>query len=143
MTKRRKTQKKHTLRIWIFRILFAVYLAAIIWLCFGHFDDIRHFDLTFYGLPKDKIVHFCMFLPFVFFARWSFNWRHDKFWRRILIYLFIILIGLLLGAATEIGQGLTDYRSEDPLDFYSDSLGIAVGAVLTIMTEILFVRKYD
>ncbi len=143
MSRRRRSGKKHTLRIRLIRLLFAAYLAAVIWLCFGHFEEFRHFDMDFFGIPKDKVVHFCMFLPFTFFARWSFDWRHDKLWLRILIYLFIIIVGLILGAATEVGQGLTDYRSEDPLDFYADALGIAVGTVLTIMTEILFVNKYD
>ena len=47
-----------------FRILFFLYIAAVLYLCFGRFDNAPSIELNLWGIPTDKIVHFLMFFPF-------------------------------------------------------------------------------
>lgn len=131
---------KHTT---LFKILFVLYIAAVVWLCFGHFENVHITKLTFLGIPKDKIVHFCMFFPFACFVRWSFHWRLDKGWKRALIYAGAILIGALLAVASEVGQGMTNYRSEDPFDFLADFIGIISGALMAFIIDSFLTKHYD
>ena len=55
------------------RILFAVYLAAVLVLCFGKFPSSEDVPKYLWGIPTDKIVHFLMFLPFPVLAYLAFD----------------------------------------------------------------------
>ena len=113
-------------------VLFVIYLAAVIWCCFGHFDDLPDVDKSLFGIPTDKIVHFIMFLPFPVLCFKSFSFLAGKQWRAILTIIVIFILGCLLAAGTEIGQSFTKYRSGDPLDFISDVAALVVSSIATL-----------
>ena len=127
--------------IWA-RILFGVYLLTVAWLCFGQFDNTPDVPWSFLGIPSDKVVHFCMFLPFPFLAYLAFDRYTDKFWSSLLWTAVSLVAGALVAAGTEIGQArLTTYRSGDKNDFLADLLALAVGSVIVFLLDIRKQRK--
>lgn len=108
------------------RILLLLYIAAMLFLCFGKFENLPETP-SFLPIGADKIVHFCMFLPFVPLFVLAFVQKRGKWW---IILLFAIL-GVCFAALTEVGQGMTDYRSQDIFDFIADSTGLITGALLS------------
>jgi len=122
----------------ISRIIFVLYLCAVAWLCFGHFDSTPDVPTVIFGIPTDKIVHFSMFLPFPIVTYFAFNRYSDKFLKAFLWLWAVFFIGALLAAGTELGQGMTDYRSADHRDFLADLCGLGTGSLAVLL---LMIRK--
>ena len=63
----------------ISRILLILYVIAVGILCFSRFNTGIDLSSTWFGIPKDKVVHFTMFLPYpilmyaAFFDRAGFD----------------------------------------------------------------------
>lgn len=119
----------------IFPLMFICYICAVGFLCFGHFEDMPDVATTIFGIPTDKVVHFSMFFPFPLLAYATFGRKTKGRWNSILFILAIFLAGCILGIATELGQGLTDYRSCDINDFRADSLGMALSSVCALIID--------
>ena len=51
------------------------------------------------------------------------------------MFLPFPIIAVIAGG-TELGQGLTDYRSADPKDFLADGIGLAVGAIVALILDL-------
>lgn len=119
----------------IFPLMFICYILAVGFLCFGHFEDMPDVATTIFGIPTDKVVHFTMFFPFPLLAYATFGRKTKGRWNSILFILAIFLVGCILGIATELGQGLTDYRSCDINDFRADSLGMALSSVCALIID--------
>ena len=126
-----------TKRKLFFRLLFLGYLAAVLVLCFGRFDNVPSVPWTLFGIPADKVVHFCMFFPFPVLAFLAFD-RYTETVRSTLLYAGITLVaGLLLAVGTEWGQArLTNYRSGDPLDFAADAVALFLSFLLVVFWDI-------
>lgn len=120
----------------LFVALLVLYLATVAWLCFGSFDNAPSIKPDFLGIPTDKIVHFCMFLPFPIIAWKVIPGTTKKPWHSLVLAIGLFLIGCVIAAGTELGQGLTDYRSADPKDFLADGLGLATGAVTALILDL-------
>lgn len=112
------------------RILMAVYLAAVCFLCFGSFSG-PDFDVpkSLFGIPVDKVVHFAMYLPFVPLFYHCFS-AEKRGW---IVLAAGFVLALAFGALIEQGQGLTTYRSCDAKDFLADGLGTLAGLVVTVI----------
>ena len=116
------------------RIAFFLYLAAIVWLCFGQFDQVPQMQRTIWGIPTDKIAHFLMFFPFPLLAYFAFDRYSERFWPAALWSLVTLTAGLLIAAGTEVGQArLTTYRSGDVLDFQADFLALGTGTLIVLL----------
>lgn len=115
------------------RLIFVIYLGVVVYLCFGHFDQMPSVSSTILGIPTDKVVHFCMFFPFVPLSYFAAGAKLKSPWLALLLTAALFVLGAVIAAATEIGQGLTAYRSRDPLDFRADVLSLAAGSALTII----------
>ncbi len=124
----------------IFLILFLIYLGLVLWCCFGNFSDMPDVQKEMFGIPTDKVVHFIMFLPFVFLGYMSFASRPKKRVQSILLVLASLAGGVLMAVATEIGQSLTSYRTGDAFDFVADGTGLLVATVFTLI--LVFFKKY-
>ena len=119
------------------RILLVLYLIALVWLCFGHFDSMPHVKRYYWGIPTDKIVHFLMFLPFPILAYFAFDRYAEKFWPSVAWTAAAFLAGILLAAGTEVGQAcLTSYRSGDPNDFRADLVALGVSTLLVFILDL-------
>ena len=127
------TRKKITI---FFRIVFLLYLAALAYLCFGHFDSLPRVKPYFLGLPIDKVVHFVMFFPFPLLLFAAFDRITVKPWQSLVFALGAFALGCLLAAGTEIGQGLTGYRSPDTRDFLADTVSLGISSLLVLIIDL-------
>ena len=119
-----------------FRILLALYLLAIIVLCFGHFKSSPDIPKMLFGLPIDKVVHFCMFLPFPVLVFLAVDKYTTKAWHSVLFAVGLFVVGCAIAVATELGQGLTTWRSADPKDFWADATALAVSSLAVFIIDI-------
>ena len=119
------------------RILFAIYIIAVLVLCFGRFENTQEIPREFLGIPMDKIAHFLMFFPLPFLAFLAFDRYTERFWSSVLWTSVTFVAGCLFAAATEIGQALlTSYRSGDPTDFRADLIAIALGSLIIFFIDL-------
>ena len=126
----------------LFRILFLLYLTGVLYLCFGRFDNAPSVEWSLFGIPTDKLVHFCMFFPFPILAFLAFDWYTETA-RQTLAFMGITLaVGLLLAVGTEWGQAhFTDYRSADPWDFVADTSALVLSSILVSIWDIRKQKK--
>lgn len=121
----------------IFQLGFIVYLLAVLYLCFGKFENTPDIAWSFLGIPSDKLVHFCMFFPYPILAFLAFDRFTDTPKSTFLFSGITWVLGLLLAVATEWGQAhLTDYRSGDPWDLLADALAITLSTILVIFWDL-------
>ncbi len=129
-------------QIILFRILFVLYLAAVLYLCFGHFEHIPSVKRSFWGIPSDKLVHFCMFFPFPIIAYLAFDQFTETVPQTLLFTGVTLVLGLLLAMGTELGQAkLTHHRSGDSFDFLADSLAIAISSIIVFFLDVRKQKK--
>ncbi|MBQ4389172.1 MAG: VanZ family protein [Bacteroidales bacterium] len=121
----------------IARILFFLYLAAVLVLCFGRFKDVPSVPWTLLGIPSDKLVHFCMFFPFPILAFLAFD-KYTETPRSTFLFSGItFLVGVALAFGTEWGQAhLTTYRSGDPLDWLADISALFLSTLIVIIWDL-------
>lgn len=125
-----------------FRILFFLYLAGVLVLCFGRFENTPSVDISFFGIPTDKIAHFLMFFPFPILAFLAFDKYTETVKSTLLFTGATLAVGLLVAVATEWGQAnFTDYRSGDPLDLLADTLSLLMSSVLVAVVDIRKQRR--
>ena len=125
-----------------FQILFWIYVAGVLFLCFGHFDSTPSVPLDFFGIPTDKIVHFTMFFPFPILAFFAFDRYTDSVKSTLLFVGITFIVGLLLAFATEWGQAhLTEYRSGDSMDLLADTTALLLSSTLVAVLDIVKQRR--
>lgn len=124
--------------------LFILYLAAVLYCCFGRFSDLPEIGQdTFWGIPTDKIVHFLLFLPFPILCFLTFTGRTRKPAHTVLTVGCVFLTGCVIAAATEIGQSLTDYRSGDLLDFAADVTALTISSAAVTIIDLHIIKKHN
>ena len=57
----------------VFQYGFVLYLLAVLYLCFGKFENTPDVPWSLLGIPSDKLVHFGMFFPFPILAFLAFD----------------------------------------------------------------------
>lgn len=125
-----------------FQVIFFLYVAAVLFLCFAHFEQTPAIEWSLWGIPSDKVVHFCMFFPFPILAFLAFDRYTDSVRSTLLFSGITLLVGFLLAWGTEWGQAhLTDYRSEDPLDLLADGTALVFSTLLVIFLDIRKQKK--
>lgn len=122
----------------LFKVLFFLYLAAVLVLCFGHFDNTPSVPFTILGIPTDKVVHFCMFFPFPILAFLAFDRFTSTVPASLAFGACTLVVGILLAMGTEWGQAtLTNYRSGDRMDLLADSIALFLSTVLVTVWDIV------
>jgi len=125
-----------------FRVVFFLYVAAVLFLCFARFDNAPSVDLGLLGIPTDKLVHFAMFCPFPVLAYLSFNQFAGSTKATFWLMAVSLAAGLLLALGTEWGQAhLTSYRMGDSMDFAADTLGLLTASVLVLFWNVSQQKK--
>lgn len=120
-----------------FRVLFFLYLAGILFLCFAQFNSLPETPSAFLGIPMDKLVHALMFLPFPILAFLAFDRFTDTTRQTFLFVGVTLAVGLFLAAGTEWGQAaFTDYRKGDAWDFLADSIGLLLASAIVIIWDV-------
>jgi VanZ family protein len=113
-------------------LLFALYLAAVAYLCFlkpGSIPVLRQF---IFGIPTDKVIHFIMFLPYPILAYISFCPDRKGVFTHMLALIAIIAVGAAMAMGVERLQ-IAAGRNYDIKDFYANISGMAAGAAITLI----------
>lgn len=125
-----------------FRILFFLYLAGVLFLCFWPFESTPSVTDSILGIPTDKIAHFCMFVPFPVLAFLAFDKYTEKPLQSFLFVGITLLAGILLAFFTEWGQSsLTTWRNGDPWDFVADVIGITAASAAVLVRDLSKQKK--
>lgn len=114
-------------------LLFVIYLAAVMTVCFlrpGNIPPMRQFIL---GIPTDKVIHFLMFLPYPLLAYISFRPEKGSVGKHFLVLTGIITVGIVMAMGVEKLQIIAG-RNYDIKDFYANITGIIAGTIITIAT---------
>lgn len=122
-------------------LTFCLYIAAVLYLCLMKPDDMPQMELSFFGIPMDKLGHFVMFLPFPVLSYMLFYDRERKISYELLIMAAIIALGIGLAFGTEQLQAMTQYRTSDIMDVYSDMTGLAAGSIAAIILILIKRRR--
>lgn len=123
------------------RIILALYLVALVLLCLLNFNTPPNVQKSFFGIPTDKIVHFCMFFPLPILAFFAFDKYTEKVWTSLLLTLLTFAVGIGLAAFTEWAQSLTPYRSGEKTDFIADIIALAISSALVAVLDISKMKK--
>lgn len=121
----------------IFRILFCIYICAVGFLCFMKPSDMPEFEMSWFGLPSDKVAHFMMFLPFPILSFLAVRKADGSTGSRFLLLAVLFAAGALIAAGTEILQSLTKYRSYEVKDMLTDFAGLAAGSLITALSILI------
>ena len=120
-----------------FRILFFLYVAGVLFLCFGRFENTPSVEWSLFGIPTDKLVHFCMFFPFPILAFLAFDQFTETVPQTLAFVGVTLAVGILLAFGTEWGQAhLTDYRSGDPWDWVADISALVLSSLAVTFWDI-------
>ena len=117
----------------ISRILFCLYVTAVILLCIIKTESLPELPKTFLGIPLDKIAHFIMFLPYPILGYATFYPKDSSIWRNLALVAIICITGGVFAYSTETIQAMTDYRTSDIMDIAADSAGLLSGTLATII----------
>ena len=123
------------------RTVFAVYIVAVLVLCFAKFPSSEDVPMEMWGIPTDKVVHFLMFFPFALLAylafdRYAAKPRHSMLWAGV-----AFLAGAAFAAFTELVQSRLSYRSGDPADFKADLTAILASSVIVLIVILVKPKK--
>lgn len=114
-------------------ILFCLYIATVAYLCFAKPEDLPQLPQIWFGLPADKIVHFCMFLPFPLLGYLAFRPRKISWGRAIMLMSILIAAGVSAAIGTEHMQAMLQYRTAASDDLLADMIGIFCGGAATVL----------
>lgn len=120
-------ERKHTS---IF--ILGAYVVAVALMCFMKTDKIPSAEVSLFGIPADKAVHFIMFFPFPILAYSAFRPSGGGLWKDLAIFAVTLLAGAGFAAGTERIQSMLEYRSGDIVDFAADIAGMACGGMIII-----------
>jgi len=123
------------------RIGLAAYVALVLYLCFARFDNMPSVPMDMFGIPLDKVAHFLMFFPYPFLFCTAFYRADGTAGRSFRVLVAGLASGLLLALLTELGQGLTDYRSKDFWDFIADSAALACSFLTALVIGLVHKKR--
>lgn len=94
-----------------------------------------------WGIPKDKIAHFCMFFPFPIIFYLAFPKLRNTPRRYLKFSILALATGVATGLAIEIIQGWSGYRSCDMTDLLADFCGLAAAVLILQVFEAFVMDK--
>ena len=123
------------------RIILGLYLVAVGVLCLANFNTPPDMKKTLFGIPTDKVAHFCMFFPLPILAFFAFDKYTEKVWTSLLFTALTFAAGVGLAALTEWLQSMLPYRSGEQKDFIADVIALAVASVIVIVLDVSKMKK--
>ncbi len=126
---------------YILKGIFILYLTGLCFCCFWDFRSSIDLNSGLFGILNDKVVHFLLFFPMPFIAYFAFPRTRDTKRKFNKFCVSVFLLGTAVGAATEIVQGWTGYRSKDIIDLAADCCGLVSGIGCIQLVDILNKRR--
>lgn len=120
------------------RILLFIYVAAVLVLCLVNVPSVEELPKMILGIPIDKILHFCMFVPYPILIYGSFHNMTTRPYGHMLMLMTIITSGLAFAIGIEYLQSLTDSRSAEFLDFVADALGLFSSSFIILCASAIY-----
>lgn len=114
-------------------IIFCIYIAGIMYLCFARPDRIPQFPESWLGIPADKVGHFLMFSPFPLLGMLTLESDGMSTSRKLLLLAVLVAVGFGTATGTEQIQALLEYRTSDNTDLMADGIGLCFGAICSIL----------
>ena len=133
--------KKNRTRALLFKFLTVVYVVAVAWLCFANFQNPPDIPRTLFGIPIDKVIHFCMFFPFPILAFLAYDDFTERPIQALAALISICAVGAAFAGLTEFIQGQLSYRSKDIHDFGADCLAIGLSGFIVFVIDVCKMRK--
>ena len=127
--------KKTETRALVFKILMLMYILTVMYLCFADFKDLPDVPKTLWGIPMDKIVHFCMFFPFPILGFYAYDTLPGTPLKAFAAIIVLFSFGGIFAGLTETVQGMMPYRTEDIADFKADLLALALSSVIVFAVD--------
>ncbi|MCQ2174574.1 MAG: VanZ family protein [Bacteroidales bacterium] len=118
------------------RILFLLYIAAVVWICIYHFRDLSRFPRIIWGIHSDKLVHFALFFPFPILAYLSYDKTKYNTGSSVLFIIATFILGFTVAGATEYIQRFLPYRTADYTDMRADILSIGISCLLVFIADL-------
>ena len=118
-----------------------VYIIAVAYICFGRINNLQHIPRHFLGFETDKVIHFCMFFPFMIISFFCFRNIARKPLKSLLWTVCTFLVGAAFAALTEIIQSKLVYRCGDFRDFNADTLALGITSLI-VMAINFFIRHH-
>jgi VanZ family protein len=111
-----------------YRILFFTYTALLVVVAFLPINSTETVNNIFIiSMRMDYILHFVLFLPWVFLLRMVTN---KTFKTAPYKTLALIFLGVLFAFSTEFVQYFLSYRTFNINDLIANGLGVVLGAVV-------------
>ena len=123
-------------RALIFRVLMLIYIFAVMYLCFAHFNNLPDAPRTIFGIQTDKIAHFIMFFPFPILGFYAYDRLTKTPLQAFAAVITIFSTGGVFAGITEIVQGAMPYRTQDIHDFHADLLALGIAAVIVFVIDV-------
>lgn len=118
-----------------------LYLFAVMYLCFAHFNDLPDVPRHLFGIETDKLVHFFMFFPFPILCFFAYDHLTEKPIQALAAIIVILAFGGIFAGLTEIVQGMMPYRTEDIKDYGADMLALSISATLVFIIDVLQMKR--
>lgn len=116
----------------IVRVLLFVYIGTIFYLFLADSDNFSSFpQVSFLGIPADKLFHFLAYTPFVILLYFSFSLPRLKA-RFCYGIPFVLIVGAVICTITEILQLTNPTRSFSMYDLAANYLGLLTGAIFVL-----------
>lgn len=125
----------------LFRALLIIYIGAIAYLCFAKMNNLPQVQKEFFGIPTDKLVHFCMFFPFPIIAFYAFDRRLKSRAELLSSLIKLCAWGCIFAGVTEMVQATLPYRSQDVKDFAADCIAIGISSLILLIINLIKFKK--
>ena len=125
----------------LFRVLLFIYIGAIAYLCFAKMNNLPQIQKEFFGIPTDKLVHFCMFFPFPIIAFYAFARRLKSRAELLRSLIKLCAWGCIFAGVTEMVQATLPYRSQDVKDFAADCIAIGISSLILLIINLIKFKK--
>ena len=125
----------------LFRVLLFIYIGAIGYLCFAKMNNLPQVQKEFFGIPTDKLVHFCMFFPFPIIAFYAYDRRFKSRVELVSSLVKLCAWGCIFAGVTEMVQATLPYRSQDVKDFAADCIAIGISSLILLIINLIKFKK--
>ena len=125
----------------ILKAIFILYIIGLCFCCFWNFRSSIDLSTELWGIPKDKIAHFCMFFPFPIIFYLAFPKLRNTPRRYLKFSILALATGVATGLVIEIIQGWSGYRSCDMTDLLADFCGLAAAVLILQAFEAFVMNK--
>ena len=104
-------------------------------------NNLPQVQKEFFGIPTDKLVHFCMFFPFPIIAFYAFDRRLKSRAELLSSLIKLCAWGCIFAGVTEMVQATLPYRSQDVKDFAADCIAIGISCLILLIINLIKFKK--